>query len=77
MKKIKLIWDFNGTDSNKTAEHFHIHLIDFLKKNQILKYTSKVELVNEFHSINFLIIDEVYVNLIKNALKPNKAYIVQ
>ena len=76
MKKIKLIWDFNGTDSNKTAEHFHIHLIDFLKRNQILKYTSKVELVNEHHSINFLIIDETHIKLIKNALKPNRAYLV-
>ena len=43
MKKIKLIWDFNGIESNKTAEHFHVHLMDFLKNHQILKYTSKVE----------------------------------
>lgn len=77
MKNVKLIWDFKGIESNKTAEHFHVHLVDFLKNHQILKYTSKVELVNEFHSINFLIIDEAYIALIKNALKPNRAYLVQ
>ena len=77
MKKVKLIWDFNGIESNKTAEHFHIHLLDFLKNHQILKYTSKVELVNEFYSINFLIIGEAHIALIKNALKPNRAYLVQ
>lgn len=77
MKKIKLIWDFNGIESNKTAEHFHVHLMDFLKNHQILKYTSKVELINEFHSINFLIIDKTHVDLIKNALKPNRASAIQ
>ncbi|PDH50026.1 MAG: hypothetical protein CND37_00250 [Bacteroidetes bacterium MED-G20] len=76
MKKIKLIWDFKGLESKKTAEHFQIHLLEFLKNNQILNYNSKVELVNEHHSINFLIIDEEYINLIKNALKPHKAFLV-
>ena len=57
MKKIKLIWDFKCLESKKTAEHFQSHLLEFLKNNQILNYTSKVELVNEHHSINFLIID--------------------
>ena len=77
MKKIKLIWNFNGIDSYRAAEHFHIHLLGFLKNHQLLKYTSKVELVNEFHAINFLIIEELHINLIKYALKPNKAYIVE
>ena len=30
MQKIKLIWDFNGVDSLKTAKHFNIHLEEFL-----------------------------------------------
>ena len=76
MKKIKLIWDFNGIESNKTAEHFHIHLKEFLKKHQIIDYISNVELVNEFHAINFLIVDEVHVKIIKNSLKPNRAFLV-
>ena len=46
------------------------------KNNQILNYTSKVELVNEHHSINFLIIDEKHIELIKNAIKPNRAYLL-
>ena len=31
MKLIKLIWDFKGPSSNKTAEHFKSHLDQFLK----------------------------------------------
>ena len=38
--------------------------------------TARGELVNEHHSINFLIIDEEHINLIKNALKPHKAFLV-
>ena len=38
MKKIKLIWDFKCLESKKTAEHFQIHLLEFLKNNQILNF---------------------------------------
>ena len=76
MKKIKLIWDFKCLESKKTAEHFQIHLLEFLKNNQIFNYTSKVELINENHSINFLIIDEIHIEFIKNTLKFNRAYLL-
>ena len=35
MGQIKLIWDFNGVDSLKTAQHFNIHLEEFLEKEEI------------------------------------------
>ena len=35
MQKIKLIWDFNGLDSVNTAQHFNIHLKEFLVKEGI------------------------------------------
>ena len=76
MQKVKLIWDFNGLEAHKTSEHFKIHLIEFLNSHEILDFITKVEAINEFHSISFLIIDEGYVKIIKNALKPNRAYFV-
>ena len=32
MRQIKLIWDFRGQASAKTAEHHEIHLKEFLEK---------------------------------------------
>ena len=43
MQKIKLIWDFNGVDSLKTAKHFNIHLEEFLT---LLDKTKVAELVD-------------------------------
>ena len=33
--KIRLVWDFRGADSFKTAEHQLIHLVEFMIKEDI------------------------------------------
>ena len=33
--KIRLVWDFRGDDSLKTAEHQLTHLVEFMKKEDI------------------------------------------
>ena len=76
MKKIKLIWDFKGLEATKIAEHFHVHLKEFLIRDKIIDFTSELEEIDEFYSMVNLIIDQKYVERIKNALKPKKAYLV-
>ena len=76
MKKIKLIWDFKGIEATKTAEHFHVHLKEFLIKDKIIDFTSELEKVDEFYTRVNIIIDQKYVERIKNAPKPKKAYLV-
>ena len=33
--KIRLVWDFRGLDSFKTAEHQLTHLVEFMKQEKI------------------------------------------
>jgi hypothetical protein len=77
MQKIKLIWDFNGEDSLKTAEHFNIHLEEFLDKEEILFHTIGLDLVNDYHNIAYLVIDKQYIDMIKHALKPQRAFLLE
>lgn len=77
MQKIKLIWDFNGEDSQKTAEHFNIHLEEFLDKEEILFHTIGLDLVNDYHNIAYLVIDKQYIDMIKHSLKPQRAFLLE
>ena len=76
MQKIKLIWDFNGKDSFKTAEHFNIHLEKFLDKEEILFHNIGLEPINDYHNIAHLVIDKQYIDKIKHALKPRRAFLL-
>ena len=77
MQKIKLIWDFNGLDSLNTAQHFNIHLKEFLVKEGILFHTIGLEAINDYHNIALLVIEKQYVDKIKHALKPQRAFLLE
>jgi len=77
MQKIKLIWDFNGLDSVKTAQHFTIHLEEFLDKEKIQFHTIGLKPINDYHNIAHLVIDKQYVDKIKHALKPQRAFLLE
>ena len=72
MKLIKLIWDFKGPESNKTAKHFKSHLIEFLKVEN--KDLSKLglEKVNDVHYFVFVVTAIDDLNFFKEKLKPNR-----
>ena len=38
MRKLKLIWDFRGPVSQKTAEHHLVHLKEYIELNKNSKY---------------------------------------
>ena len=77
MKKIKVIWDFNGVDSLKTAQHLNIHLEEFLEKEEILFHTTGLDLVSDYHNIAYLVIDKQFIDKIKHALKPQRAFLLE
>ena len=77
MQKIKLIWDFNGVDSLKTAKHFNIHLEEFLEKEEILFHTTGLGSISDYHNIAYLVIDKQYIDKIKHALKPQRAFLLE
>lgn len=76
VNKIRLVWDFRGLDGLKTAEHQHVHLIQFMKKEKIVFFDDKVEQINELHSICSIIINESHLNFVKNKLKPHRGFLV-
>ena len=75
MQKIKLLWDFNGVDSLKTAQHFNIHLKEFLGKEDVQFHNIGLDTIGDYHNISYLIIDKQLVDQIKHALKPQRAFL--
>ena len=70
MKLIKLIWDFKGPNSDKTAEHFKSHLDQFLKIENKTFSDLGLETVND--SFVFIITSTDDLNFFKEKLKPNR-----
>ncbi|WP_299367789.1 hypothetical protein [Winogradskyella sp.] len=75
MRKLKLIWDFRGPVSQKTAEHHLIHLQEYIRSNALDITNTGVETYNEMHSIAYLVIDESKMKPIRDALKPHRGQI--
>ena len=77
MQIINLILDFNGVDSLKTAQHFNIHLEEFLEKQEILFHNTGLDSISDYHNIAYLVIDKQYIDKIKHALKPQRAFLLE
>ncbi|WP_329805617.1 hypothetical protein [Flavobacterium facile] len=72
MRQIKLIWDFRGPASAKTAEHHEIHLKEFLEKeNYPLKITG-FEILNDMYAIAYLVVKEADMITFRDALRPHR-----
>ncbi|NNE31356.1 MAG: hypothetical protein HKN40_03200 [Winogradskyella sp.] len=75
MRKLKLIWDFRGPASLKTAEHHLIHLKEYIAVNQFDISITGVETLNDMHSLAFLVVDESKMKPIRDALKPHRGQV--
>lgn len=75
MRKLKLIWDFRGPASLKTAEHHAIHLREYVKLNQLDISIIDVETISDMHSLAYLVVDESEMKLLRDALKPHRGQI--
>ena len=72
MNLIKLIWDFRGPVSKKTAHHFHSHLKEFLALEKMYEYKTGLEENSDHHSIVFVITNTEDLDFFKKKLKPNR-----
>ena len=72
MNLIKLIWDFRGPVSKKTAYHFHYHLKEFLALEKMSEYKTGFEENSDHHSIVFVITNSKDLDFFKKKLKPNR-----
>lgn len=76
-RKIKLIWDFKGEDAKAIAEHHQLHLEEFGLKEHLPILSSGVEELNSIHFIAFLIVNETQVIIVRDALLPHRAEIIE
>jgi len=59
-------------DALKTAEHQAIHLEEFTNKEKLHFYESNFTQISETHSIAFIIIDEIDMEIYRDALLPHR-----
>ena len=71
-RKLKLIWDFKGSVALQTAKHHCIHLKEYATIEKLHFYEINHLEISEIHSIAFIIVDEVYMKPVRDALKPHR-----
>ncbi|MDD5150371.1 MAG: hypothetical protein PHC28_07780 [Flavobacterium sp.] len=74
-RKIKLIWDFRGPASAKTAEHHEIHLKEYLIQEKHQIQITGFEVINDMYAIAFLVIEEKDMIIFRDVLKPHRGEI--
>ncbi len=72
MRKIKLIWDFRGPTSAKTAEHHEIHLKEYIAMEQLPITITGFEILNDMHAIAFMVVTDENMIQTRDALKPHR-----
>jgi hypothetical protein len=72
MRQIKLIWDFRGEASAKTAEHHEIHLKEYIVIQKLPINITGFEIKNEIHAIAFMVVTDENMIQVRDALKPHR-----
>lgn len=76
-RKIKLIWDFKGPVSAKTAEHHEIHLKEFIHAENLPLNITGFEVYNELHAIAYMVVTDENMIAVRDALKPHRGEIFE
>lgn len=71
-RQIKLIWDFRGPSSAKTAEHHEIHLKEYIAIEKLPINITGFEIINEMHAIAWMVVTDNYMIAVRDALKPHR-----
>lgn len=72
-RRIKLIWDFRGPASAKTAEHHEIHLKEYTIIEKLPINITGFEIRNDMHAIAFMVITDDNMIEVRDSLKPHRA----
>lgn len=71
-RQIKLIWDFRGPASAKTAEHHEVHLKEFIALEKLPITITGFEIKNEMYAIAFIVVTDEYMTQLRDTLKPHR-----
>lgn len=76
-RKIKLIWDFRGPASAKTAEHHEIHLKEYIAIEKLTLNITGHESFGEMAAIAFMVVNEEDMIPVRDALKPHRGEVYE
>ena len=76
-RKIKLIWDFHGPASAKTAEHHEIHLKEYIAIEKLPLNITGFETQGEMKAIAFMVVTDDHMIQVRDALKPHRGELYQ
>ena len=71
-KEIKLIWDFRGPTSAKTAEHHEIHLKEYIIAEKLSPNITGFEILNEMYATAYMVVTDETMIQVRDALKPHR-----
>lgn len=74
-RKIKLIWDFRGPASAKTAEHHEIHLKEYIAIEKLPLDITGFEIQGEMLAIAYMVVTDDHMVQVRDALKPHRGEI--
>ena len=69
-KKIKLIWNFRGSDALETAKHHTIHLKEFATIENLPFHVIDIKELNPILCTAFIVVNESDMKVYRDALKP-------
>lgn len=73
---VKLVWNFSGEGSLKTAEHHLIHLKEYAESEKIEVVEFATQKQSEFTSTAFMIVAKDLVAPLRESLKPHQGFLV-
>jgi hypothetical protein len=76
-RQTKLIWDFLGEVAAKTAEHHEIHLKEYIQIEKFEINITGFEIINELHSIAYMVVSDENMIQVRDALKPHRGEIFE
>jgi hypothetical protein len=71
-RQIKLIWDFRGPASAKTAEHHEIHLKEYIVMEKLPLNITGFQAQGEMQAIAFMVVTDENMIQVRDALKPHR-----
>ena len=75
-KKAQLIWNFNGQDGLKTAEHHLVHLKEFAQMEALPILKSGINKTSPLSCEAYIIVEMEWVEKLRSKLKPNIGFAV-
>ena len=72
-RQIKMIWDFRGPASAKTAEHHEIHLKEYIEIEKLPINITGFEVLGEMQAIAFMVVTDENMMQVRDNLKPHRA----